>query len=143
LNQSKLVRDMVPQIIRSQGQEPITHIADAKEYAARLRDKLTEEVAEFLASDNAPEELVDILEVLYALAELAGADPWQLEQMRAAKAKERGGFAQQIIWSGNRPMDPGVQAQPAPLPQTEGFPDAIPSMNPANDHLNSRRTAPP
>jgi predicted house-cleaning noncanonical NTP pyrophosphatase (MazG superfamily) len=110
LSQGKLVRDKIPQIIRSKGQEPIVHVADAKEYAARLRDKLTEEVAEFLASDNDPEELADILEMVYALAEQAGIDSQQLERLRTAKAGERGGFAGRIIWSGNHPADAAIKA---------------------------------
>jgi predicted house-cleaning noncanonical NTP pyrophosphatase (MazG superfamily) len=103
VSQGKLVRDKIPQIIRAKALEPVIYVAGADEYAARLRDKLSEEVAEFLASDSDPEELADILEVVYALAGLAGTDPQQLEKLRAAKADERGGFADRIIWSGNRP----------------------------------------
>lgn len=102
MSQGKLVRDKIPLIIRAKGLEPITYLAGPDEYAARLRDKLTEEVAEFLASDSDPEELADVLEVVYALAALTGTDPQQLEKLRAAKADERGGFADRIIWSGNR-----------------------------------------
>jgi predicted house-cleaning noncanonical NTP pyrophosphatase (MazG superfamily) len=105
MSQGKLVRDKIPQIIMSKGLEPVIYTANTEEYAARLRDKLREEVEEFLASDNDPEELADILEVLYALAEQAGADRQQLEKLRAVKAWERGGFAGRIIWSGNRPAD--------------------------------------
>jgi predicted house-cleaning noncanonical NTP pyrophosphatase (MazG superfamily) len=103
MDQGKLVRDRIPEIIRAKGLEPITYVADAGEYGGRLREKLLEEVDEFIASDNDPEELADILEVLYALAEQSGTDRQQLEKLRAAKADERGGFAERIIWSGNRP----------------------------------------
>lgn len=102
MGQGKLVRDNIPQIIRAKGLEPVIYAADAEEYGTRLRDKLREEVEEFLASDSDPAELADILEVLYALAEQAGIDRQQLEKLRAAKAEERGGFADRIIWSGNR-----------------------------------------
>jgi predicted house-cleaning noncanonical NTP pyrophosphatase (MazG superfamily) len=103
MSQGKLVRDKIPQIIRSKGLEPLIYTADSDEYDTRLRDKLREEVEEFIASDSDPEELADVLEVLYALAERAGIDPWQLEKLRMAKAEERGGFADRIIWSGNQP----------------------------------------
>ncbi len=102
LSQVKLIRDKIPQIIRSKGLEPVIYTAGAEEYSARLRDKLREEVEEFLASDDDPEELADILEVLYALADQAGTGRQQVEKLRAAKAEERGGFADRVIWSGNR-----------------------------------------
>jgi predicted house-cleaning noncanonical NTP pyrophosphatase (MazG superfamily) len=105
MSQSKLVRDKIPQIIRSKGLEPIVRVAGTEEYRDSLRDKLREEVEEFLASDDDPEELADILEVLFALAEQAGNDRQQLEKLRAAKAEERGGFADRIIWSGNQPAN--------------------------------------
>jgi predicted house-cleaning noncanonical NTP pyrophosphatase (MazG superfamily) len=103
MSQSKLVRDKIPQIIRSKGLEPIIYVADADEYRASLKSKLREEVQEFLVSDDDPEELADILEVLYALAENGGTDRQHLEKLRATKAEERGAFADRIIWSGNRP----------------------------------------
>jgi predicted house-cleaning noncanonical NTP pyrophosphatase (MazG superfamily) len=102
MNHGKLVRDKIPQIIRSKGQEPIIYTADTEEYSIRLRDKLREEVEEYLASDNDREELADILEVLYALAGQAGTDHQQLEKLRAAKAEKRGGFADRIIWFYNQ-----------------------------------------
>ncbi|MFJ2774706.1 nucleoside triphosphate pyrophosphohydrolase [Streptomyces sp. NPDC087300] len=100
----KLVRDRIPQIIREGGSEPVIYTADAGEYRNRLRDKLGEEVAEFLEADDtkAPEELADVLEVVHALAADLGIRAAQLEQIRQAKAKERGEFAERIVWTGNR-----------------------------------------
>jgi predicted house-cleaning noncanonical NTP pyrophosphatase (MazG superfamily) len=105
VSHGKLVRDRIPEIIRAEGLDPVIYTADAEEYGTRLRDKLREEVAEFIASDNDPEELADILEVLYALAEQMGISRQQLEELRAAKAEKRGGFAERIIWTGNRPTE--------------------------------------
>jgi predicted house-cleaning noncanonical NTP pyrophosphatase (MazG superfamily) len=102
MNRGKLVRDKIPQIIRSKGQVPVICTADAEEYRIRLRDKLREEVEEYLASDNDREELADILEVLYALAGQVGTDHQQLEKLRADKAEKRGGFADRIIWFCNQ-----------------------------------------
>ncbi|MGW1280895.1 pyrophosphohydrolase domain-containing protein [Streptomyces tsukubensis] len=100
----KLVRDRIPQIIREDGAVPVTCTAGPEEYRDRLRDKLGEEVAEFLEADDAkaPEELADILEVVHALAADLGIDADQLKKIREDKASERGGFTERIIWFGNR-----------------------------------------
>lgn len=113
MGEGKLVRDKIPEIIRSRGLEPVIWTASNGEYRVRLRDKLQEEVAEFLASDNDPEELADILEVLYALAERAGVDWQQLEKLRAVKAADRGGFAERIVWAGNREPDAAARVESA------------------------------
>lgn len=102
MNHGKLVRDKIPQIIRSKGEEPVIYTADIEEYCIRLRDKLREEVEEYLASDNDQQELADILEVLYALAGQAGTNQEQLEKLRAAKAEKRGAFTDRIIWFYNQ-----------------------------------------
>ncbi|MEU1085711.1 nucleoside triphosphate pyrophosphohydrolase [Streptomyces sp. NPDC005576] len=100
----KLVRDRIPQIIREDGADPVTYVAGSQEYRDRLRDKLCEEAAEVLeaADEKAPEELADVLEVVHALAADLGIDTDQLEKIREAKASERGGFAERIVWTGNR-----------------------------------------
>lgn len=100
----KLVRDLIPDIVRAKGEEPITYQADAAEYRRRLRDKLAEEVDEFLAADDehAPEELADVLEVVYALAADLRINRDQLEKVRQKKAVTRGAFAERIVWSGVR-----------------------------------------
>jgi predicted house-cleaning noncanonical NTP pyrophosphatase (MazG superfamily) len=92
----KLVRDRIPEIIRKDGRKPVTHLAKEEEYFARLREKLTEEVAEF-SRDWEVEELADILEVVYALAEAKGVARDGLERMRMKKAGERGRFRRRII----------------------------------------------
>ncbi len=86
------------------GAEPITYTAGREEYRSRLRDKLGEEVAEFLEAgeEAALEELADVLEVVRALAADLGGDAGQLEKIRDAKAGERGGFAERIVRTGNR-----------------------------------------
>ena len=105
----KLVRDKIPEIMRAAGQVAVTHTADPVEFQVLLRHKLTEEVDEFLLSQS-PEELADILEVLYALAASLGLDAAGLEALRQAKAEQRGGFAKRIVWHGPR------SALPAPVP---------------------------
>ena len=102
--EGKLVRDRIPEIIRAEGAEPVVYTADPREYRSRLRDKLGEEVAEFLEADDAraPEELADVLEVVRALAADLGVEVEQLEKVRETKAAERGGFTGRVVWTGNR-----------------------------------------
>ncbi|WP_238161120.1 nucleoside triphosphate pyrophosphohydrolase [Kribbella antibiotica] len=103
-NTSKLVRDRIPEIVRSHGEDPTYYQADPAEYRNRLRAKLTEEVTEFLAAtdDDAVEELADILEVVYALAADLGTAQPELDEARRQKATTNGAFAHRIIWTGTR-----------------------------------------
>ena len=43
------------------------------------------------------DELADIMEVIYALADIHGCTPEQLEDIRAEKAEKRGGFNDKIF----------------------------------------------
>jgi predicted house-cleaning noncanonical NTP pyrophosphatase (MazG superfamily) len=93
---NKLVRDKIPDIIARRGDRPVTRILEADAYRRELRRKLEEEVAEFGESGQV-EELVDILEVVYALAAAEGATQLELEEMRGRKRSERGGFDRRIL----------------------------------------------
>ena len=57
---SKLVRDKIPEIIKRNGEIPNIRVANDQEYWQKLKEKLQEEVDEFL-KDNSEEELIDIL----------------------------------------------------------------------------------
>ena len=93
---NKLVRDKIPDIIKNKGAIPITHIASNNEYWLKLKEKLQEEVDEFVKDSN-EEELADILEVIYAICDFKKIDKNRLELLRKKKAKERGGFKDKII----------------------------------------------
>jgi len=93
---NKLIRDRIPEIIKQKGKVPLTHIAGNGEYWQKLKEKLKEEVDEFLKNAN-EEELADILEVIYAICHFKKIDKKELELRRVKKAKERGGFKEKII----------------------------------------------
>jgi predicted house-cleaning noncanonical NTP pyrophosphatase (MazG superfamily) len=93
---NKLVRDRIPEIIESKWQSAVTRILDKWEYLIELKRKLKEEVAEFLESKEDPEELADILEVLYALGEEWWNSKEELEKIRLDKAENRWWFKDMI-----------------------------------------------
>jgi predicted house-cleaning noncanonical NTP pyrophosphatase (MazG superfamily) len=96
----KLIRDRIPQIAADRGDTMTIRVAASGEMVDLLRAKLAEEVAEYLGSSD-PAELADVLEVLHALARMHGFAPSWLEQRRALKAEQRGGFAAGIVWAGD------------------------------------------
>lgn len=96
MNNAKLVRDKIPDIIRASGETPITHVATTQEYVRLLHQKLQEEVNEFLDSENT-EELADILEVIVSLANETVGGIKKLDEIRMEKREQRGGFDGKII----------------------------------------------
>ena len=92
---NKLVRDRIPEMIRTQGEIPHTRILEQEEYTACLEAKLDEEVMEYHNERNL-EELADILEVVYALAENMEHTRQELESVYDRKHETRGGFRERI-----------------------------------------------
>ena len=93
---NKLVRNRIPEILKEKGINPQTHIADGIEFWEKLRQKLQEEVSEFLEEEN-PEELADILEVIIAICNFKDINREDLENIRKNKAEQRGSFDNKII----------------------------------------------
>ena len=93
---NKLVRDKIPSLMEAQGKNPQTRVLSQEEYIRCLEGKLDEEVAEFHA-DHTPEELVDILEVVLALAEDMGCSGEDLLRIYEKKHEARGGFRDRIF----------------------------------------------
>lgn len=90
----KLVRDRIPEIIRSTGRSPEVRVLDGEELVEALLSKLEEETCELRAASATQrvEELADIYEVLLALARNFGIDMNGLVRVAEAKRAERGGF---------------------------------------------------
>jgi predicted house-cleaning noncanonical NTP pyrophosphatase (MazG superfamily) len=93
---NKLVRDKIPEYIRKKGGNPASHVAGDKEYWEKLKEKLSEEVAEF-KEDESPEEFADLLEVIEAIADYKNFDRKEVEKIREKKAEKRGKFKERII----------------------------------------------
>lgn len=81
--------------MKAQGKEPRTHIASDEEFWERLKEKLREEVEEFLESEH-EEELADILEVIDTLSEFKNRKK-EIEKLKAEKKERNGGFSKRII----------------------------------------------
>ncbi len=95
----KLVRDRIPEIIRSEGRRPVTHVLDEAGYREALLAKLIEEAQEAsrATADGLPGELADVLEVLRALTATAGMSWAQLLALADDKRSQRGGFGRKIF----------------------------------------------
>lgn len=92
---NKLVRDKIPEIIKSAGKIPSCKTLSEDEYLKELDKKLIEECNEYL-EDKSIEEIADVLEVLRAITQARGFTLEELEYIRAKKAEERGEFQKKI-----------------------------------------------
>lgn len=96
---NKLVRDKIPEIIEEQGKSCEIEIASKEDIGELLEKKLMEEVNEYLADKNL-EELADVMEVLFGLANHLGYTEEELLEKRMRKLEERGGFREGIVLKG-------------------------------------------
>lgn len=94
---NKLVRDNIPEIIKSSGRIPIYDtIKEDNIYVQLLKVKLQEEVMEYLESGEII-ELCDVAEVLYALLKTHGVSQLEFEDMRNKKAVANGIFEKRVF----------------------------------------------
>ena len=96
---NKLVRDKIPEIIKSNNGQPFTRILSEEEYKQELERKLLEEYNEVLQTktrEERIEELSDMLEIIKALALLEKSSLDEVIEVSNQKALKRGGFEQKI-----------------------------------------------
>ena len=67
-----------------------------EEYPPFLQFKLQEESNEYIESGDI-EELTDLLEVIFRIAEIRGVDPERLEQIRKEKSEIAGSFSRNVV----------------------------------------------
>jgi predicted house-cleaning noncanonical NTP pyrophosphatase (MazG superfamily) len=95
----KLVRDRIPEIIRSNGETPAVRHLETAEYEEALHEKLLEEAAELRNAstpDNRIEEAADVIEVVLGIAEFHGFTVSDVLRIAEKKRAARGGFAARI-----------------------------------------------
>ena len=92
----KLVRDRIPDIIRSGGGSCVCERVSDKQYIELLNRKLLEEVKEYLESGTV-EELADISEVIRAILDCEGVTFEEFQRVRMKKPAARGGFKECIL----------------------------------------------
>lgn len=96
---NKLVRDKIPDIIKENGEVPITRELDLQQYKLALEEKLKEECKEVIdaCGQERVEELADVLEILRALAKLENSTLENVIAVADQKSAKRGGFKKKIF----------------------------------------------
>ena len=93
---NKVIRDKIPEIIQKDGQTCNIQILSDEKFMVEIEKKLFEEVTEY-QNDKNPEELSDILEVIYRIAQLRGISKEELEKIRIKKLQNKGGFEKNLF----------------------------------------------
>lgn len=96
---NKLVRDNIPEIIKSKGENPIISILDDNRYKEELEKKLYEEYKEVIEANGNDriEELADMLEIIKALAKLENSNLDEVIEIANKKSDKRGAFDKKIF----------------------------------------------
>lgn len=92
----KLVRDRIPEIIEKSGKKCDVEVVSDKVALEYLYMKLEEETKELLEDKNL-EEIADVMEVLFAIADKYGYSEEDVLNKRNEKKDERGGFNNNLI----------------------------------------------
>ena len=93
---NKVIRDKIPKIIQKDGYTCNVQVISDEKFLLEIEKKLSEEVIEY-QNDKTPEELADILEVIYKIAQLKGISKDELEKIRVKKLEDKGGFAKNLF----------------------------------------------
>ena len=96
MEHNKAIRDKIPEIIQKDGYSCNVKTLSDEAFLVEIEKKLSEEVIEYQNNKN-PEELADVLEVIYRIAKLKGISKEDLEKIREKKATERGYFKKNLF----------------------------------------------
>ena len=93
---NKAIRDKIPEIIQKDGHSCNIQTLSDEKFLVEIEKKLSEEVTEY-QNDKNLEELADILEVIYRIAQLKGISKEELEKIRVKKLQDKGGFEKNLF----------------------------------------------
>ena len=100
---NKLIRDLIPEIIRQAGREYEVKTMLQSEYHQALLSKLVEEAKEAAEakSDNLVEELADIYEVIDAILANLEINKYVVLTKQEQKRQDKGGFTKKLrlLWT--------------------------------------------
>lgn len=103
----KLIRDLIPKLIKASGGEFKTRVMRRMEFEKELKKKLLEEVKEAIKAkkDELPNELADVLEIIKTMASHYKISFNDIQKTQIEKSKKRGGFKKKLflIWSTGKP----------------------------------------
>ena len=92
---NKLVRDLIPDIIKSSNKKCDFSVLEEKEFKLELKKKLVEEALELLNAGSEEEsinELADIYEVLEHIIKINNYDKLKINKIKNDKAINKGKF---------------------------------------------------
>ena len=92
----KLVRDYIPYILKEKQLDFTVRKVEGEEYLMALKNKLKEEVGEYLENPSL-EELADIREVLDALVLAHGYELHDFSYVKRHKRCQKGGFEKAVF----------------------------------------------
>lgn len=99
----KLVRDLIPDIIKKHGKSPLTRIVDGQDLRDAIGRKILEETHELFTewrkgdNEGVLKESGDLLEIVLAALSLSGYDIEDLLNKQRERAEKRGGFKNGIF----------------------------------------------
>ncbi len=97
---NKLVRDKIPEIIRSNKALPKVSLLSVEQFRVALKEKMLEEAKELLLAKTEEEvldELADILQLLESIATNYKIKFSELKKRKNKKKETRGGFDKMIF----------------------------------------------
>jgi len=96
----KLVRDGIPDLIKSRGETPVVKKLSMPAFKKALLEKLTEEADEVVRAKSRGElilELADVQEVLTAIYDTHRIECGEVTAAARKKRKQRGAFSKKIF----------------------------------------------